>query len=161
MEPSGALSFITATQRHLLLSHYLGKEKSLEKNILCVAARQTGQVSERFLLEVTYLMKKTRPSLQTPYDQCSGRVSRPRGAAMIFPLWLLGGIVPFSLPSNSLALSLSPIHLHTRPLPLSGPQTFPENIHDTNTGAAQFFKGEETEVDNSRIPSEVCAVFVI
>lgn len=30
-------------------------------------------------------MKKTRPSLQTPYDQKSGRASRPRGAAMISP----------------------------------------------------------------------------
>ncbi|TNN49189.1 hypothetical protein EYF80_040608 [Liparis tanakae] len=28
-------------------------------------------------------MKKTLPSPQTPYDQCSGRASRPSGAAMI------------------------------------------------------------------------------
>ena len=75
MEPSSDVSFITE-KRHLLLNE--------EKHDLIPYINLIEQCDLN--LEKTadsHLMKKTLPSRQTPYDQWSGRVSRPSGAAMI------------------------------------------------------------------------------
>lgn len=88
MEPSGAASFITARKTDTCYRAVIQQQQE------ACRARKVASAGH-----FAHLIKKTLPSLQTPYDQWSGRVSRPRGAAMI-SLLRLG-----SAPSPPLPLS--------------------------------------------------------